>query len=143
MRRSRPRAGADASGEELWVIYAGVCADGGAGRRGRGASSALLCVCMNGGSGAPSQWLLLSSSPVSGADRRAEPRAEERGRDGREQLRGERLRSPEVHGPFAGEEQFGRCIEMDPAKRRRDVFSNDEADAVPRSKIIPVQIKPG
>lgn len=113
-----------------------------AGRSGCGASSSLLCMNRR----------LRGSKSVAAASlfprkrRRRESRVEGGGdqeRDGREQLRGERLRSPEVHGPFSREEQFGRCIEMDSAKRRRDVFFNDEADAVPRSKIIPVQIKPG
>lgn len=66
-------------------------------------------------------------------------------RDGREQLRDEQLRSPEMFGPyFSREKQFGRCrgVEMDSTERRRNVFSDNETDAVSRSKIIPVQTKP-
>ena len=66
-------------------------------------------------------------------------------RDGREQLRGERLRSPEMFGPFpGGEEQRGRGrgIEVDSAERRGHVFFNDEADAVSGSQIVSVQTEP-
>lgn len=78
--------------------------------------------------------------------RSRESRAEgggEQARDGREQLRGEHLRPPEVHGPSSGQKQFGRCIQVDSAQRRRDVFPDDQADAVPGPEVVPVPAEPG
>lgn len=66
----------------------------------------------------------------------------ERVRDGREQLRDERLRTPEMSGPFPGGEDRCRGVEVDPAERRWDVFSNDETDAVSGSQVVPVQTEP-
>lgn len=66
-------------------------------------------------------------------------------RDGREQFRDERLRLPEMFDPFSGGEKpfgRGRGIEMDTAKRRRNVLFNDKTDALSRSKIISVQTEP-
>lgn len=82
--------------------------------------------------------------PVSRTDSRGEGGGDEE-RDGREQLRDEQLRSPEMFGPFPGGEKHfirRRGIEMDSTKRRRDVFFNNETDAVSRSEIISVQTEP-
>lgn len=89
-----------------------------------------------------------STFPASRTDTVEPSRAEGGGdeeRDGREQLRDVQLRSPEMFGPFPRrEEQLDRRrgIEMDSSKRRGNVFSNDQTDAVPGSEIIPVQTEP-
>lgn len=66
-------------------------------------------------------------------------------RDGREQLRDERLRSPQMFGPFFGGAKrfgWGRSIEMDSTKCRGDLLFNNETDAVSRPKIISLQTEP-
>lgn len=66
-------------------------------------------------------------------------------RDGREQLRKQRLLPPEVFDSLPrGEAHFirGRGVEMDPIKCRRDVLFNNATDAVSGSQIISVQTEP-
>lgn len=74
--------------------------------------------------------------PVSRTDRAEAKGGGDEERDGREQLRDERLRSPEMFGPFSGgEKHFVRCrsVQVDSTKRRGHVLFNNETDAVSRS----------
>ena len=66
-------------------------------------------------------------------------------RDGREQYRDKRLRTPEMFDPLSGREKHfsrGRGIEMYTTKCRRDILFNNKTDTMSRSKIISVQTEP-
>jgi len=109
-------------------------------RRRRRRSSSLLC--MSGGLPSPAAAAQSSCAPPHSS---CSSRAEDTQRDGREQPRDQRLRAPVVCDPSPGGEarlHRGRGVQVDPTQCRRDVFFNDETDAVSRPQIISVPTEP-